>query len=50
MEKAMHQAYGMGYEEYARVFSNQLKVEKEREKEHKKAQRISEEQNRIAFK
>ncbi|MCH1625568.1 hypothetical protein MJG50_09525 [Fredinandcohnia sp. SECRCQ15] len=36
MERAMHQAHGIGYEVYSRKFEERLKVEQRREKEYEK--------------
>ncbi|MFC4403479.1 hypothetical protein [Gracilibacillus xinjiangensis] len=40
MEKAMQQAHGVGYAEYSRKLSERLKVEKERENDYEKSQRV----------
>ncbi|WP_189655252.1 hypothetical protein [Bacillus sp. HNG] len=40
MEKAMHQAHGIGYEDYCRKFKERLRVEKNREQEYKQGRMI----------
>ncbi|WP_374703437.1 hypothetical protein [Bacillus sp. Marseille-P3661] len=40
MEKAMQQSHGMGYAEYSRKLELRMKVERQREKEYQKGQRI----------
>jgi hypothetical protein len=40
MEKAMQQNHGIGYEEYNRSLEKRLEVEKEREKDYKRSQKI----------
>ncbi|THE14210.1 hypothetical protein E1I69_05200 [Bacillus timonensis] len=40
MEKAMHQAHGIGYEDYCRKFKERLRVEKTREQEYKQGRMI----------
>lgn len=40
MEKAMHQAHGMGYEEYARSLDNVIRVEKTREKHYYESKQV----------
>jgi hypothetical protein len=42
MEKAMHQSHGIGYSEYERNLDKRLEVEKERDKEYKKAREMHE--------
>ncbi|MEK5441329.1 hypothetical protein [Fredinandcohnia sp. FSL W7-1320] len=35
MEKAMHQAHGIGYKDYCRKFKERMRVEVNREKDYK---------------
>ncbi|MFS0863648.1 hypothetical protein [Fredinandcohnia sp. 179-A 10B2 NHS] len=46
MEKAMHQAHGIGYETYSRKFKERLRVELKREKEYQKGRMIVAEYDR----
>jgi len=46
MEKAMHQSHGCGFAEYERDLEKRLDVEKDREKEYKKALELAAEANR----
>ncbi|WP_408007545.1 hypothetical protein ACJROX_23070 [Pseudalkalibacillus sp. A8] len=40
MEKAMHQAHGIGYAEYDRSLEKRLKIERKREQEYKESQQM----------
>ncbi|MBD7939404.1 hypothetical protein H9655_20380 [Cytobacillus sp. Sa5YUA1] len=40
MEKAMHGAYGVGYETYCQSQDVRMRVEKQRERDYLKSQRI----------
>ncbi|WP_170289352.1 hypothetical protein [Metabacillus lacus] len=46
MEKAMHQAHGMGYAEYSNKHENRMLVEKRRERDYAASQQIVAEVNR----
>jgi hypothetical protein len=49
MEKAMHMAHGIGYEEYCRKFTIRMKVERKREEEYLKSRLLVDEISRKIY-